>query len=90
LVESRNLPECDLQTCFKLIEETSGDDYRASTNGWHESRKIKEMLSPGLRYILVRDVNGEIRAFTSLMPTFEEGQPVVYCYEVHLKPELQG
>lgn len=52
------------------------------------------MKSPGLRYVLVQDNKsengGSIRAFTSLMPTYEEGQPVVYCYEIHLKPELQG
>lgn len=33
---------------------------------------------------------GAIRGFTSLMPAYEEGQPVVYCYEIHLKPELHG
>ena len=33
---------------------------------------------------------GSIRGFTSLMPTWEEGEPVVYCYEIHLKPEMRG
>ncbi len=33
---------------------------------------------------------GTVRAFTSLMPTYEQGQPVVYCYEIHLKPDIQG
>ena len=31
-----------------------------------------------------------IPAFTSLMPVYEEGEPVVYCYEIHLSPALQG
>lgn len=48
------------------------------------------MKSDGLRYILVKDGDGDLRAFTSLMPCFEEGEPVVYCYEIHLKPELRG
>lgn len=47
------------------------------------------MRSPELRYVLVKDPTGSVRAFTSLMPCYEEGQPVVYCYEVHLKPDLQ-
>ncbi|KAI0473583.1 acyl-CoA N-acyltransferase [Xylariaceae sp. FL0804] len=34
--------------------------------------------------------SGSLRGFTSLMPTYEEGEPVVYCYEIHLKPELRG
>ncbi len=49
------------------------------------------MGSPELRYILVREKDSNtIRGFTSLMPTYEEGQPVIYCYEIHLHPSLQG
>lgn len=48
------------------------------------------MRDPDLRYILVRDPSSQVQGFTSLMPTLEEGQPVVYCYEIHLKPELRG
>ncbi|KAK0716669.1 hypothetical protein B0T21DRAFT_426133 [Apiosordaria backusii] len=50
-----------------------------------------QLLVPELRYVLVKEEKtGEIHGFTSLMPTYEEGQPVVYCYEIHLKPILQG
>ena len=76
--------------CFHLIEETSRADYENSANRWHPDKKLKEMRSPELRYVLVRDSTGAVRGFTSLMPTFEDGQPVVYCYEIHLKPDLQG
>jgi hypothetical protein len=48
------------------------------------------MRSPDLRYILVKDEAGSLGGFTSLMPTWEEGQPVVYCYEIQLKQHLQG
>lgn len=48
------------------------------------------MKSPELRYILVKAEDGSVAGFTSLMPTWEEGQPVIYCYEIHLKPHLQG
>lgn len=48
------------------------------------------MRDPDLRYILVKDSNSRIEGFISLMPTLEEGQPVIYCYEIHLKPELRG
>ncbi|KAK4136290.1 acyl-CoA N-acyltransferase [Trichocladium antarcticum] len=81
----------ELNACFRLIEQTSRDDYENSTAKWHAPRKLKEMRSPDLRYIVVEEAHtGTIRAFTSLMPTFEEGQPVIYCYEIHLAPELQG
>lgn len=48
------------------------------------------MREPDLRYLLVRDPAGRVCGFTSLMPTMEEGQPVVYCYEIHLEPDLRG
>ncbi|CRK18263.1 hypothetical protein BN1723_015652 [Verticillium longisporum] len=80
----------ELQACYDLVEKTSGDDYRASADGWHPKKKMVEMKSAELRYILVRDGNNDLRGFTSLMPTWEDGEPVVYCYEIHLEDELHG
>jgi len=80
----------DYDDCFGLIEETSREDYEKSTKRWNAGDKRREMRSPGLRYLLVKDEAGRMRGFTSLMPTYEEGQPVAYCYEIHLKPELRG
>jgi hypothetical protein len=94
-----DLDDADLDACFDLIEATSGADYRESSGGWHPIMKKREMRSPELRYLLIRannedgqgeDTASRIRGFTSMMPTFENGEPVVYCYEIHLRPELQG
>ncbi|KAK1762104.1 acyl-CoA N-acyltransferase [Phialemonium atrogriseum] len=90
LLRSENLSDGELQACFDLIAETSEADYRTSSVKWRPDKKLKEMKSAELRYILVRDGEGAIGGFTSLMPTYEEGQPVVYCYEIHLKPEMRG
>ncbi|KAI1746781.1 acyl-CoA N-acyltransferase [Xylaria castorea] len=89
LISARGLDSADLDACYNLIEETSRADYEASTLGWKPAKKIAEMKSPELRYVLVKNSEGVVRGFTSLMPTYEEGEPVVYCYEIHLKPELQ-
>ncbi|KID60421.1 Acyl-CoA N-acyltransferase, partial [Metarhizium hybridum] len=75
--------------CFGIVDQTSGRDYRLSLQGWHPSAKKEEMRSPDLRYILVRR-GDEICGFTSLMPTWENGEPVVYCYEIHLTDEVKG
>lgn len=80
----------DLDACFHLIEETSRPDYEMSTRKWRPKDKRQEMQSEDLRYIVVKDGAGAVRGFTSLMPTHEEGQSVVYCYEIHLKPDLRG
>ncbi|KAI1375477.1 acyl-CoA N-acyltransferase [Hypoxylon crocopeplum] len=90
LNRSGNMSGEDLDACFRLVEETSRADYESSARGWKPSKKLAEMRSPEMRYITVKDITGSVRGFTSLMPTYEEGEPVLYCYEIHLKPELQG
>lgn len=87
---AENLNDADLKACFDLVAETSRGDYEASSGGWCPKKKLVEMKSPELRYILVKAEDGSVAGFTSLMPTWEEGQPVIYCYEIHLKPHLQG
>ncbi|KAL7943234.1 acetyltransferase [Trichoderma barbatum] len=89
-LSSHDLSKDDFRSCFGIIEMTSGADYKNSSVGWHPGMKRKEMKSPDLRYILVKDGDGIVKGFTSLMPTFENHEPVLYCYEVHLLPELQG
>ncbi|KAI0550531.1 acyl-CoA N-acyltransferase [Xylaria curta] len=91
LISAKEINSADLDACYNLIEETSRADYEASsTFDWKPVKKMAEMKSPELRYILVKNSEGLVRGFTSLMPTYEEGEPVVYCYEIHLKPELRG
>ncbi|EOO02362.1 putative gnat family acetyltransferase protein [Phaeoacremonium minimum UCRPA7] len=90
LSRSKTTSEDDLSACFNLVEETSRNDYENSSMKWQPDNKAKEMRSEDLRYILVKDAAASVRGFISLMPTFEAGQPVVYCYEIHLKPELRG
>lgn len=84
LVRAEAMTDPDLTSCLDMIDLTSGQDYRNSSMGWNRDAKLAEMKSPGLRYILVRDGVGAMAAFTSFMPTYEEGQPVLYCYEIHL------
>lgn len=79
----------DLKLCLSLIEETSKLHYEASSRGWKPRKKLSEMKEPEMRYIVVKDATNDIRGFTSLMPTYEEGEPVIYCYEIHLKPEMR-
>lgn len=86
----KTITNSELDACFSLVRATSQRDYEGSSRGWDPSAKREEMRHPDLRYILVKDAQAVLQGFTSLMPTIEEGQPVVYCYEIHLKPELRG
>lgn len=87
---SRNLSEVELSSCLDLIEETSRKDYETSSIGWDREGKRKELKAPEMRFVLVKNGDGEVRGFTALMPCWEGGEAVLYCYEIHLKPELQG
>lgn len=90
LSQSTKTSENDLDACFALVEETSRKDYEASSRGWNPKAKKEEMRESDLRYILLKNPTGNICGYTSLMPTMEDGEPVLYCYEIHLKPELRG
>jgi len=90
----------DFNACFSLIELTSGDDYRASRDGWKPKAKKKEMKLLDLRYLIIKTMaeedkdkeeeEGEVKGFVSVMPTYEDDYETLYVYEIHLHPDLQG
>jgi hypothetical protein len=79
----------DFEACFRLIEAFSAEDYKKSKGGWRPNAKRKEMKLLDLKYLLVKR-GDHLEGFVSFMPTYEDGYPVVYCYEIHLDPLLQG
>lgn len=78
-----------MDACFRLVELTSSDDYKKSRGGWKPKAKKKEMRLLDLIYILVKHED-QIEGFCSFMPTTEDDYFVIYCYEIHLTPSLQG
>ena len=90
LESSKSLSAPDFDACFHLIEFTSSKVYKASKDGWKPRSKKKEMKLLDLKYILVKNEQGVVEGFLSFMPTYEDGYPVIYCYEVHLASNLQG
>ncbi|KAH8594696.1 acyl-CoA N-acyltransferase [Bisporella sp. PMI_857] len=89
VVPATELSKPDFEACFHLIEETSLGDYKNSKDGWKPKAKKKEMKLLDLKYLLVRS-DSQVRGFVSFMPTYEDDYPVIYCYEIHLSPTLQG
>ena len=100
------IKDSELEECFRLIEHTSGDSYRSSGFGWHPRRKKREMREKDMKYLLVHDEGpppdqkrdsknsspqtSTLQGFLSFMLTYEDGQPVIYIYEVHLVDAAQG
>lgn len=64
-------------------------DYCLSQGGWSRNAKRQEMKLSDLKYLLVKH-DGAVQGFASIMPTFEDGYSVVYCYEIHLTPSIQN
>jgi N-alpha-acetyltransferase 40 len=94
-VDARGLTSGQLNACLDLVEETSAEDYHASETGWSRTKKRREMKLPDLRYILLSDPSDtpkdpKIVGFVSFMVTYEDGYEVIYIYEIHLSPPLQG
>ena len=86
-----HMPKKYQKACLDLIENTSAANYKTSSMGWSRARKSKEMRLPDLRYVLLmRPLSEEIVGFMSFMLTFEDGFEVIYLYEIHLDPSLQG
>ena len=88
----------DLNACLDLIALTSSADYKASSMGWSPAKKKAEMLLDDMKYLLWSKKEdsmpslptSRVEGFLSFMLTYEDHIPVVYCYEIHLKPILQG
>ncbi|KAA8649020.1 N-terminal L-serine N(alpha)-acetyltransferase NAT4 [Aspergillus tanneri] len=95
---AESIPAADFEACFNLIQLTSSSAYTGSSFGWSPSKKRKEMRLPDMRYMILRkglrDVSpnpsGHPLGFLSFMVTYEDGKEVIYCYEIHLAPAVQG
>jgi ribosomal protein S18 acetylase RimI-like enzyme len=48
------LPVDDYWRCYALLKETSKDDYKLSTRGWHPDHKKREMKEKNMRYFILR------------------------------------
>lgn len=90
------LSEGQLEACFKLVESTSSEDYKAASSGWRPKEKREEMKDKQMVYLLVKTAAKEaaILGFISFMMTFDDpphqDRQVVYMYEVHLDDSLRG
>ncbi|KAE8355614.1 acyl-CoA N-acyltransferase [Aspergillus coremiiformis] len=49
-----SIPPADFNACFNLIEETSSNAYKESSEGWSPKKKMKEMRLPDMRYLILR------------------------------------
>ena len=100
----KEMPPISREACINLVELTSWDHYHSSEKGWSRAKKLKEMGHPAMKYLLLNPIPAapltgkegklveleQTDGFLSFMVTEEDRYEVIYCYELHLRPSLQG
>jgi ribosomal protein S18 acetylase RimI-like enzyme len=66
---------------YMVLRSTS--DYYTPANGTAEKQEQEDKEGPKQR-------TPPVAGFLSFMTTYEDGKEVLYCYEVHVNPSLQG
>ncbi|KAK9471518.1 uncharacterized protein V1510DRAFT_420142 [Dipodascopsis tothii] len=88
-----SIPRDVFQQCFNLIESNLKHLYRQSALGWSSVDKQEEMREQGLIYVTLSQHEHHatrVLGFVSFMHTEENGEDVVYCYEIQLASRIQG
>ncbi|KAK9322906.1 acyl-CoA N-acyltransferase [Lipomyces orientalis] len=84
-----DLSAAEFTACFELVRNNMIGMYKNSTMGWSSRKKMAEMKERGLVYVLLKSSSATV-GFISFMVTIEEGECVVYCYELQLPESLRG
>ncbi|CAK7265671.1 N alpha-acetyl-transferase [Sporothrix epigloea] len=74
----------------KVPVETVDGDAAKDESAAHKDGSSADNVASSVETTSTVTRTATIPAFTSLMPVYEEGEPVVYCYEIHLSPSLRG
>lgn len=77
-----------LQWIFSLMERNMVDYYKASSWGWNESSKRKELTEPTAWY-LIATINDELVGFSHFRYDMDFGVEVLYCYELQLETKAR-
>lgn len=104
--ETRVMSDEDRECCFRIVEYTSSEAYKASSIGWHAISKQAEMASDRMVYLLVRaphssddgfpaeNLRTDIVAFISFRIENDDEpyqwRQVLYIYEVHVAEKFRG
>ncbi|KAM0724578.1 N-alpha-acetyltransferase 40 [Formica fusca] len=80
-------PEC-LSWIFDIMERNMKDMYEQSTWGWDVAEKQAE-LTEEMAWYLVASCNDKFLGFSHFRFDIDNGDVVLYCYELQLEPEVR-
>ncbi|KAK9460563.1 uncharacterized protein V1516DRAFT_625295 [Lipomyces oligophaga] len=97
IVKAEDLLAIDFLNCFELQKLNMMQMYKLSSLGWSSTDKLLEMKEQGLIYILLKakafpdpGASEKVVGFISFKATWENEEPVVYCYELQLRSQLRN
>ncbi|XP_004921847.1 N-alpha-acetyltransferase 40 [Bombyx mori] len=74
-----------LQWAIDLTEKNMKTLYETCAWGWNPNRKLEEMTDDAAWYLIAREKNGTLLAFSHFRFDLDFGEPVLYCYEVQVE-----
>ncbi|KAJ7181733.1 acyl-CoA N-acyltransferase [Mycena crocata] len=88
---AESLDEPARNSIWSMFEANMRTMYSASSFGWDPPHKKGELFDPLSRFILVYPQTGQrsLVAFTAFRFEFEEGQNILYCYDLQVSKASQ-
>ncbi|XP_026760808.1 N-alpha-acetyltransferase 40 [Galleria mellonella] len=74
-----------LNWAIDLTERNMKKLYETCAWGWNKERKVEEMTDDSAWYIIAKEKNGTLLAFSHFRFDMDYGEPVLYCYEVQVE-----
>lgn len=76
----------DVEWVFDLTKHNMQLLYEKSSWGWNDKKKKDEMTEDKAWYLMAKDGSGKGVAFSHFRFDLEEGDEVLYCYEIQVEP----
>lgn len=80
----------DIEWAFDLTKHNMQLLYENSTWGWSDKKKRDEMTEDKAWYLLAKNESGKAVAFSHFRFDLEEGEEVLYCYEIQVESDARG
>lgn len=80
----------DIEWAFDLTKHNMQLLYENSTWGWSDKKKKDEMTEDKAWYLLAKNESGKAVAFSHFRFDLEEGEEVLYCYEIQVESDARG
>lgn len=86
----QDMPTEDINWAFDLTKHNMQLLYENSSWGWNDKKKKEEMTEDKSRYLIARAESGKAVGFSHFRFDLEEGDEVLYCYEIQVESEARG